>query len=140
MTSFDTTPRPHAQFDWGYYQYQFWAEYAGGPDGKGTYTSISLAAVPVYGERDRALQPIDPEYLDTDSSGTSNWGNSFGNRILDDGWEDRVFLSGGGGGVDWGADGAHLAPAAYRAGLYLNGELAAELTLLPVEGGAWVEP
>lgn len=140
MASFDTTPRPHAEFDQGYYLYQFWAEYAGGPDAKGTYTSISLAAVPVYGEEGRGPEPIPSEYLDTDSGGGSNLGGSFGNRILEDGWEDRVFLSGGGGGVDWGADGAYLAPAAYRAELYLNGELAAELTLLPVEGGAWVEP
>ncbi len=138
--SFDSTPKPRAQFDQGYDHYQFWAVYTGDPDKKSGYTSISLATLPVYGAEDREPELIDPSYLDTDSSGTSNWGNGFGNCILEDGWEDRVFLSGGGGGVDWGADGAYLAPSAYRAILYLNGGQAAELTLLPVEGGEWIEP
>ena len=140
MASFDSTPKPRAQFDQSCDHYQFWAVYTGDPDKKSGYTSISLAALPVYGEEDREPESIDPSYLDTDSSGTSNWGNSFGNCVLEDGWEDTVFLSGGGGGMDWGADGADLAPSAYRAKLYLNGGQAAELTLLPVEGGEWIEP
>lgn len=140
MTSFDSTPKPHAQFDQGYYHYRFQAAYTGDPDKKSGYASISLAALPVYGENDREPEPIGPEYLDTDSSGTSNQGNSFTNRILEQGWEDTVYLSGGGGGLDWGTDGAYLAPSAYRVKLYLNGEEAGELTLLPVEGGEWIEP
>ena len=140
MTSFDSTPKPHAQFDQGYYHYRFQAAYIGGPDKKSGYTSISLAALPVYGEEDREPEPIGPEYLDTDSSGTSNQGNSFTNRILEEGWEDTVYLNGGGGGLDWGADGAYLAPSAYRVKLYLNGKEAGMLTLLPVEGGEWIGP
>lgn len=139
-TSFDSTPKPRARFDEGYDHYQFWATYTGAPDKKSGYTSVGLAAKPVYGEGDGEPDPIDPEHLDTNSSGSSNWGNSFGNRVLEGGWEDTVFLSGGGRGMDWGADGAYLAPAAYRAMFYLNGELSAELTLLPVEGGEWIEP
>lgn len=140
MTSFDSRPKPHAQFDEGYDHYQFWATYTGDPDKKSGYTSVGLAAKPVYGEGDGEPDPIAPEHLDNNSSGSSNWGNSFGNRVLESGWEDTVFLSGGGRGMDWGADGAYLAPAAYRAMFYLNGEPVAELTLLPVEGGEWIEP
>lgn len=139
-SSLDSTPKPHTEFDRGYYHYQFWAVYTGGPEKKSGYTSISLATAPVYGEKGREPESIDPKYLWTDSSGTSDWGDGFGNRKLEDGWEDMVFLSGGGGGVDWGAEGAYLAPSAFRAKLYLNGKEAGEPTLLPVEGGEWIEP
>lgn len=140
MTTFDSTPRPRAQFDRGRYQYQFWAVYTGAAEDKGSYASIGLTAMPVYGEGDGEPRPIDPEYLDTDSSGGSSWGDSFGSHVLDYDWGERVFLSGGGSGMDWGADGAYLAPASYRAALYLNGKWASELTLLPEEGGEWIEP
>lgn len=140
MTSFDDVPKPRAQFDRGRRQYQFWAVYTGAAEDKGSYASIGLTARPVYGEGDREPRPIDPEYLDTDSSGGSSWGDSFGSHVLDYDWGDRVFLSGGGDGMDWGADGAYLAPASYRAALYLDGKWAAELELLPAEGGEWIEP
>ena len=45
-----------------------------------------------------------------------------------------LFLGGGGSGYQGLGELAPL-PASYAADLYLNGELAAELTLLPVEGG-----
>ena len=140
MTTFDSTPRPHAQFDQSRRQYQFWAVYTGAAEDKGSYTSIGLTAMPVYGEGEQEPRPIDPEYLDTDSSGSSSWGDSFGSHVLDYDWGERVFLSGGGSGMDWGADGAYLAPASYRAALYLDGKLASELELLPAEGGEWIEP
>ena len=41
-------------------------------------------------------------------------------------------------GFDWERDGDHL-PDRVAANLYLNDKLTAELTLLPVEGGAWID-
>ena len=45
-----------------------------------------------------------------------------------------MFLAGGGSGGQ-GIGDLPPRPASYAADLYLNGELAAELTLLPEEGG-----
>lgn len=139
-TSFDLIPKPHAQFDEGYADHQFLATYTGAPDKKSSYTSIGFSTKPIYKEGDGGPEPIDPEYLNTNISGSSSRWDSYGNRILEDGWEDTVFLSSGGGSIDWSADGAYLAPEAYQVFFYLNGILEAELTLLPVEGGEWIEP
>lgn len=135
MSSFDPTPKPHAEFDQGYYWQQFWADYTGSPEEKGKYASIGASMACVRGERGEAPNSIDPEYLDTDGGGSG-----FGTRTLEGEWEDHIFLSGGGGGMGWGADGAYLPPSAYRAAFYLNGKQAAELILLPVKGGEWIEP
>ena len=50
------------------------------------------------------------------------------------------FLAGGGGGVDGDENEAFQFPDSYEAELYLNGEPQGSLTLLPVEGGEWIEP
>ena len=42
--------------------------------------------------------------------------------------------------MDWGADGAFQFPDRYAVELRLNGAEAQVLTLLPVEGGQWIEP
>lgn len=60
--------------------------------------------------------------------------------MLDGDWDDRLFISGGGSFMDWKEDRGCRVPAAFAATLYLNYKMETELTLLPVEGGAWVEP
>ena len=67
--------------------------------------------------------------------GSSSDGSSWASTRLGPGDLDGdLFLGGGGSGYQGLGELAPL-PASYAADLYLNGELAAELTLLPVEGG-----
>ena len=67
--------------------------------------------------------------------GNSTDGSGWGGQSLGSWWlegDGTVFLSGGGAGNT----GVENLPAAYAVNLYLNGKLAAELTLLPTpEGG-----
>lgn len=133
-TSFDLVPKPHAQFDEGYADHQFWAIYTGAPDKKGSYISVGFSVKSIYKEGYQ-----EPESIDVGLNGGSNirW-DTYGDRILEGDWEDMVSLSGS--SIDWSTDGACLAPEAYQVFFYLNGILEAELTLLPVEGGEWIEP
>ena len=118
-----------------------YAFYHGDPDKKSEYTGIGVSCVPIYGEPDGrpGVEPLDEGWLGGYSTSSSSGGSHTGTRILEDGWDDWIFLSGGGSslaGSDLEIDGL---PLAYAVDLYLNGELAAELTLLP-KGGEWLEP
>lgn len=138
-SSFDPAPNPHAEFDLVSNDYIMYAIYHGDPDKKSGYTGISVSCVPIYGEPDGRPEPLDEVHLGIDSGSSSSNGNGYGTRILEDGWDDWIFLSGGGGSFAGSAPETYRLPRAYAADLYLNGELAAELTLLP-EGGEWIEP
>ena len=104
----------------------------GNPDKKREYASISVSCVPVYAESGARLEPE----LGI-NSGSSGEGIRSGPRILEDGWDDWIFLS----GCETSFAGSDLEiyglPRNYAVNLYLNGELVAELTLLP-EGGEWL--
>ena len=67
-----------------------------------------------------------------------------GDRDLTGYWDEAsgnwIFLIAGGGGYDGPEAELYQFPSEYAAKLYLNGELAAELALRPVEGGKWIEP
>ena len=76
-------------------------------------------------------------YAGSDSgSGSSSGGENWASQDLPLGWESPIFLGGGGSGGQ-GIGDLPPRPASYAADLYLNGELAAELTLLPAEGGPY---
>ena len=138
---FDPTPNPHAEFDQVSMDYITYAVYHGDPDRKGGYTGIGVSCVPIYGEPDGrpGVEPLDEDWLGSYSTGSSSGGSHTGTRILEDGWDDWIFLSGGGGSYTGNDTESYSLPRAYAVDLYLNGKLAAELTLLP-EGGEWYEP
>ena len=139
--SFDSTPNPHAEFDLVSNGYIMYAVYHGDPDKKSGYTGIGVSCVPIYGELDGRpeLEPLDEDRLGGYSTGSSSDGSHFRTRILEDGWDDWILLSAGGGSLAGSDLEPYGLPRAYAVDLYLNGELAAELTLLP-EGGEWLEP
>ena len=133
QTSFDLTPQPRAEFDDVSDNDLLLAEYVGEPDLKTAYHEIGVSAAPMAEGEER------PElrYAGSDSgSGSSSNGENWASQSLPLGWESPVFLGGGGSGGQ-GIGDLPPRPASYAADLYLNGELAAELTLLPAEGGPY---
>ena len=132
ISSYDTTPIPDGIFT-GSYQQMMVADYAGPAENRSRYESIGVVYRPMWtGESRPELRPlVPPSSLGTEWNGSSNRGDGYAQRTLDYDWENEIFLSGGGGS---GWEQIDL-PAAYAADLYLNGERAAPLTLLPVEGG-----
>lgn len=122
--SFDTTPQPHADFSNQHNWISLSAIYTGDPADKEDIHRIAVSYAPMWEGRTRPLLS-DP--------GASNWTSSDGSGgesiVLEGNWDPEIPLSGGGSS---GAD----RPEAYAANLYINGEMAAALTLLPVEGGS----
>lgn len=131
-TRFDTVPKPHGAFSGVHRYWEPTCTYMGGPAGKDgiTHLGLSAARMDTLGER--------PELR---SSGGMNGGGSsdsecWGGRSLEKGWGPAVSLGGGESSDAFDPDTGFELPAGFAADLYLNGEKAAELTLLPVEGGA----
>lgn len=126
MSSFDLTPQPHEAFSGGGWT-SLSAAYTGGEAAKADIYEIGVSVAPI---RDGDLAHPGTG----NSSGGSTDGSSWGSRSLEPGWESTVLLLGGG---SFGGDPENFTPPeSYAADLYLNGEKAAELTLLPVEAGA----
>lgn len=131
-TRFDTVPKPHGAFSGVHRYWEPTCTYMGGPAKKDgiTHLGLSAARMDTLGER--------PELR---SSGGMNGGGSsdsecWGGRSLEKGWGPAVSLGGGESSDAFDPDTGFELPAGFAADLYLNGEKAAELTLLPVEGGA----
>ncbi|MGN0967692.1 MAG: M56 family metallopeptidase [Oscillospiraceae bacterium] len=128
-SSFDTTPQPHAEFTAGDYQ-ELRAVYTGDLAGKEGITHIGISMAPLNEDGSRPELRVPGM---GDSGGNSTDGSNWGARSLEEGWGPEVFLSGGG---SYGGDPEYfIMPEAFAADLYINVEKAAELTLLPVEGG-----
>jgi len=133
-TSFDPTPKPDGVFNIGC-GYELQAIYTGDPADKAKYTHIGAASAPIWNGQERPEMEA-PGLVD--GGGSTTGGNmdswSWGGHTLDSEWlegDGTVFLCGGG---DSGMSPESF-PDAYAVDLYLNGELAAELTLLPTEQG-----
>lgn len=126
-TSFDLTPQPDGEFTgtWGTSKQ---AVYTGGAAEKDLYTHFGLTTFPL---REGQARPEMENPGLQDISGSSNTGASWSGYSLEKGWDSPILLGGGGGS----GEAVSLFPAAYAADLYLNGELAAQLTLLPSEEG-----
>lgn len=127
---FDTTPQPHAEFsvqDWE----ELYVIYTGSPADKDEITSIgaSLAPISKYGSRPELRSSGTGSFISGSSSDGSLWGVQ---ATLGEDWGPEIWLGGGGSS---GLSEDFTRPEAYAADLYLNGEKAAELTLLPAEGG-----
>lgn len=132
ISSYDTTPVPDGIFT-GSFQQMMVADYAGPAENRGRYQSMGVVYHPMKtGEPRPDLKPLAfPSSDEAEWSGGNNQGDSYAQKNLDYEWEDEIFLSGGGSSWEERLD----LPAAYAADLYLNGERAASLTLLPMEGG-----
>ncbi len=131
LSSFEATPIPDGMFTNDFQQILL-ADYVGPPENKDRYESVGAVYRPMWGEEPRPdLSPLhSPSSFGTEWSGGSNQGDGYASRSLDDDWGNEIFLSGGGSQQEGLID----LPAAYAADLYLNGEKAVSLTLLPVEG------
>ena len=126
-SSLDSTPKPHTgSFDRVSRNSMAYALYTGDPANRDQYSSIRLSFAPVYGGM----------------AEKARWGEHDLSAPRDQEGEDLnwFFLAGGGGGVDGDENEAFQFPDSYEAELYLNGEPQGSLTLLPVEGGEWIEP
>ena len=132
FSTFDTVPRPNAEFDQTYQNYLVCALYTGSSADRENYTRLEVEYTPVYDDADWGDSPkITSEKM--------RWCE----RDLKEYWGeehrgDWIFLVGGGGGYEGPNAVTYQFPTAYAAKLYLNGEFAAELTLLP-EGGEWLD-
>jgi len=125
------SPQPDAEFYVSDYQ-ECMAVYIGDPAEMWKYTHIAASGIALWkGDPRPALKYPGPG----DSAGSSTTGAAWGSKPLGEDWDGTVWLFGG-GGSDGGDRGF---PDSYALDLYLNGKLAAELTLLPLEGGAWVD-
>lgn len=130
---FDTVPKPRAAFS-GVHRYQeLTCTYVGGPAKKSGITRLGLSTAPI-----NDLQEERPELRSSGgtSSGSSSTGESWGGWSLGEDWDSVVSMGGGEGSGAFDPDTSFDLPAGFAADLYVNGEKAAELTLLPVEGGA----
>lgn len=132
FSTFDTVPQPNAKFDQTYQHYLVYALYTGSQADREDYTEIRVEYTPVYdgsnGQNNPKITSERTRLAECDLK--EYWGEGHGERVL---------LDAGGGGYEGPDAEVYQFPTAYAAKLYLNGEFAAELTLLP-EGGEWLEP
>ena len=135
---FDSVPRPNGTFEQAYRHRMIYALYTGDPADKATYTQIGVSVSPV--DADGSSPDLGHPQMGYSNSGGSSVGTDWENRVFEDtDWDDWIFLTGGGSGYSGPDAEITWFPAAYRGELYLNGKTAAELSLLPVEGGEWLE-
>ena len=127
-SSFDSTPHPGGEFTCRYGETVL-AVYTGTPEDTGRYSHIAASSFPLWeGDARPALR--NPGVCNGGGGSTS--GDRWGSQSLEEGWaRGAIFLSGGGASFTE----ERGLPDAYAVDLYLNGELAAELTLTPSEGG-----
>ncbi len=128
---FDTTPKIHGEFDRAERSYLVYAVYNGDPADRERYREIRVEYTPIYsgaGGEDKVK--ITSEQTRQDERDLEEYWNEYTG--------DWIFLDGGGGGYEGPEADTYQFPSAYGAKLYLNGEFASELTLLPAEGGEWI--
>ena len=131
-TSFDTVPKPEAQFDEIYHSLWSQCIFLGTEEEKTAITHLGLSVAPMdAGEERPSLQPLGMG----SGGGSSSTGECWSSRSLDSDWGPAVSMGGGGGSSEFDTD-SFLLPDFYAADLYINGEKAAELTLRLQEGGA----
>lgn len=124
-SAFSTIPQPDGEFTSRFYQ-ELSVTRTGGSEGR-MYGTVGLSCMPLWGDEKHrpALQPLGP----VNSNGSSSTGANWGTIYLPESGES--FVNGSGSTREGIID----PPAAYAADLYYEGKKAAEMTLLPVEGG-----
>ena len=132
-TSFNTVPRPRDQFTGVRWYQGISCTYVGDPADKDGLTQLGLSVMPMDDPEER---PKMRSSAGTHGSGGSSTGESWGGQSLEGDWGPTVHMGGNGSSDVYDPDTSFDLPLCYAADLYINGEKAAELTLLPVEGGA----
>ena len=132
--SFDTVPQPGGQFTECDYRFMLTAVCDGDPAGLEQIYSIGASSAPmVQGEARPDLRNPGADGSAGSSSAGEAWGSA---RDIDqESAGGEIFLNGCGGGYSGKDAQIYQPPGCYAANLYLDGRKAAELTLLPVEGG-----
>lgn len=133
-TPYDTVPRPHTQFSRVIAMANLCYTNVGDAESGRKIKNIGIATAPVYaGETVEAVRAGLPEVSGNgNEGGSSTDGPIWVSRNLEDGLTDTVRVGGGGGDLDPTAK--PEVPQCYAANLYLNGSLAAQLTLRLQEG------
>lgn len=131
-TSFDTVPKPHAEFDTVWWSQRSSCIYTGSDADKAAITQVGISSAPM--EEGEERPDLRGAYVG-DQSGSSTSGESWGSRNLGQDWDDELFMSGGGTNDEFDEERLRL-PDGYAADLYINGRKAAELTLRLQEGRA----
>ncbi|MDE7243953.1 MAG: M56 family metallopeptidase [Oscillospiraceae bacterium] len=128
-TSFNCTPMPDGVFNSDCHE-ELLAYYTGAPENRNRYSHIAASLCDFEEGKPRPELELPGIWS---GGGNSTPGGAWGAKPLEDDWESPVYITGGGGG-GW-SETLPDRPDRYAADLYLNGDLAAELTLLPVKGG-----
>ena len=131
-TSFDTVPKPDAQFDLVYWDALARVTYLGSVEEKKAITRLGISCAPADqdGQRPDLTVPAGP-----DGGGGSSTGEMWGSTSLEGDWGPEVLTHGGGSTTGFGKDSMML-PQFYAVDLYVNGEKTHQLTLYLQEGGA----
>ena len=132
---YDTVPRPHTQFSRVTEMADIIYTNIGDAESGRKIKNIGIATAPVYaGETVEAVRAGLPKVSGTgNEGGSSTEGPIWGSQNLKEGLTGTVSFGGGGGDLDAAAE--PQLPQCYAADLYLNGSLAAQLTLRLQEGG-----
>ena len=131
-TTFDTVPKPNAQFDEVTNSQRTRCVYLGPAEEKAAITQLGVSVLPLEEGEER---PTLPSARQGNVGGSSTQGDDWASRELDSDWGPAISMGGGGGSSEFDTD-SFLLPDFYAADLYINGEKAAELTLRLQEGGA----
>lgn len=131
-TRFDTVPKPNAGFSDVFWNQFTSCTYVGNPADKHTITHLGISVAPMDDGQERPNLRFAGK---GSSSGSSTTGEDWASLGLESNWGPEVPVSGGGTNKAFDKSSFDL-PCSYAADLYINGPPRAELTLLPVEGGA----
>lgn len=128
--TFDTVPKPDAEFDEQYDNSWSVGTYVGAPEKKRELTKLGIVYAPVFrGEARPELSAPNALGKDCESYATSE-GEQCVIEHLEPDWDGVMFLGGGGGGGHvFDKDEASALPDYYAVNLYLNGKKAAEFEL-----------
>ena len=133
-TSFDTVPRPNAEFDWVRYLQTHSITHSGTQEQRDQIRHIRLALAEVQeGQaRPQLSEPLSGNSVSSSTHGTSLVSVSV---TLDKGWGPVQYMNGSGGSGSPDVISGHI-PYGFAADLYINGEKTAELDLTLQEGGS----
>lgn len=129
-TRYDMTPKPHAEFDTVNVTQELSCRYFGGEADKAGIRQVGVSAAPMDSIPDRPeLRSASYGY----HGGSSSDGACWGSVELSGDWGNEISMGGGGYSGVFDEEKFDL-PRYYAADLYINGSLAAELTLPLLKG------
>ena len=130
-TSYNMVPKPNAEFDFVRYSRVNVITHLGTQAERDRIDRLGLSIATITDGYDRPF--LSPPST-SEGTGSSNQGTSWSSRFLEDGWGPVEYMNGSGssGSPD---DMNAVLPDGFAVDLYINSEKAAELDLIPQEGG-----